>query len=120
MKRGIVALSREAEVTSRFENQGTFKAKVDEAWITSTSWKIAKYRSPEILPGGTNIHATKVKFDIKVDAIAEMKRALFETYGLMFSDQTFTIWLNGKLVEPTTFENWAYPLEGRMKNVSVT
>ncbi len=113
MKRGIVALAREAEVTSRFENEGTFKIKVDEAWITSTSWKIPKYRSSEILPGRTNIHVTKVKFDVNLDVIADVKRALSETYGLILSDQTFTIWLNGELVEPITFENWAYPLEGR-------
>jgi len=111
LKRAIVALSREAEVISRFESEGTFKIKVDDSWLTSNSWKIPKWRTTEIQPGRTIINITKVKFDIDIKTVNEVRQNLAETYGLLLSN-ILTIWLNGELVEPVKFENWAYPPQG--------
>src|SRR2546427_6503264 len=62
LKRAIVALSREAEVISRFDSGDTFKIRVDDSWINSKSWKIAKYKTSPIHPGTTVINITRAKF----------------------------------------------------------
>ncbi len=115
LKRGIVALSREAEVVSRFEHKGTFKIKVDEPWKASKSWHIPKFKTtPELQPGRTFINITKMKFDINLEAVAEVRQALGETYGLLLSNNVFTIWVDGEQIQPITFDHdWAYPPEGR-------
>ena len=115
LKRGIVALSREAEVTSRFEHKGTFKIKVDEKWKASKSWEIRKFKTtPDLQPGRTLINVTKSKFDINLEEAAKVRQALGETYGLLLNDKTFTIWVDGEQIQPITFDrDWAYPPEGR-------
>jgi len=112
LKRGIVALSRNAEVVTRFESMDTFKIKIDDLWIKGKSWKIRKYKTAPIQGGSTVINITQVKFDITVEAVSEIRQLLSETYGLLLSNY-FTIWLNGELIEPIEFNNWAYPPYGR-------
>jgi hypothetical protein len=112
LKRALVALAREAEVISRFGSGDTFKIKVDDSWINSKSWTIPKYKTTPIQPGSTVINITKVKFDLNPQVEGEIRQLLGETYGLTLSNN-FTIWLNGDIINPITFEAWAYPPEGR-------
>jgi len=108
LKRAIVALSKEAEVITRFESNGTFKIIVDDSWITSKSWKIPKYKTDPIQPGSTIINFNRIKFDLNLDILSEVKRLLSETYCYQLS-KNFTLLLNGENVEPTIFCNWAFP-----------
>ncbi len=112
LKRAIVALSIEAEVISRFESQSTFKIIVDDSWVKSKSWKIRKYKSKPISSASTIVNFKHIKCDLNLEALAEMQELLSETYSLQLSD-LFSIILNGESLQPSIFNNWAFPPEGR-------
>jgi hypothetical protein len=112
LKRAIIALSKEAEVISRFEDQATYKIAVDDSWTRSPSWQIPKYTTKPIANGSTQINFQQIKFDLNLDILSDVKRALSETYGLILS-KSFMLLLNGNEIKPTYFKNWAYPPHGR-------
>ncbi len=133
LKRAIIALSRQAEVLSRFESMDTFKIIVDDSWTSSKSWKIPKYRTDLIAPSSSQINFSKIKFDLNLEVLTEVKRLLSETYGLLLS-KDFTLWVNEDEIKPTYFDRWAYPpkrrhphtyrtfitVDGRKVNIDVT
>jgi hypothetical protein len=111
-KRAIVALSRDAEVISRFESADTFKIVVDDSWASSDSWKIPKYRTAQIEPGSTRIVFRSSKFDFNLEILREVKRLLAETYCFVLSKR-FTLRVNKQGVKPNAFKDWAFPRHGR-------
>jgi hypothetical protein len=111
-KRAIVALSAQAEVVSRFESKGTFKIVVDDSWTSSSSWKIPKYKTAPAAPGNTQILFKRMKFDLSLEIIQEIKRLLSETYCFTLS-RDFMLVVDGESIKPNIFKNWAFPPHGR-------
>jgi hypothetical protein len=132
-KRAIIALSREADVVSRFESGDTFKIVVDDSWASSDSWKVPKYRTASINPSSTRIFFRNVKFDLDLEILQEIEHLLSDTYCYLLSKR-FTIRMNKKPIKPNRFHEWAFPphrrhprkyktfitIDGRRVNVDVT
>jgi hypothetical protein len=107
-KRAIIALSREAEVVSRFESKDTFKIVVNDSWASSSSWKVPKYKTTRIDPSSTQITFNNIKFDLDLKALQEIKQEISDTYCYLLSSK-FTIHVNNLPIEPNRFSHWAFP-----------
>lgn len=108
-KRALIALSDYSETISRFPGENTFKIIVDDEWLREDTWKIPKYCTDDIDEGKTIFRLRSLKFEFDEDQINEIKKALGETYYFYVKDQNVSISVNGTTIQPSIFDQWAYP-----------
>ncbi|MDO8517170.1 MAG: ATP-binding protein [Nanoarchaeota archaeon] len=112
MKRAIVALSKKAEVTSKFESKETFKLKIDDSWRNSPIWKIPKYKTEDLSEPGTQIILNELKYPISLATIQEIKKMISETYCFLLGDKV-KLFINTEELSSVFFNKWAFPPDGR-------
>jgi hypothetical protein len=109
-KRAGVALGELVEIRTRHNKGKSIQIDLTKEWIESPSWDLDIYEVPEIAPGTTTVDITKVRQGFDKDDVDLIRQHLGETYS-WFINQGCAIELNGELIEPITFDSWAYPPE---------
>lgn len=108
-KRALIALSHYSETISRYPKENTFKIVVDDVWLENDSWEIPKYKVDNIKEGKTKFELKDLKFEFDENTINELKKILGKIYYFYISDWNVKIKVNGTIIKPNIFHEWAYP-----------
>lgn len=110
-KRAVVALSEDIKIITRYGKDKTCSLEFDENWLKSDDWELPVYEVDDIAEGTTIIELQRLRFVISEDSLKYLKEHLEATYAKFLHDNHLTIKLNLDVLQPLTFENWAYPPE---------
>lgn len=108
-KRAVVALAEEIKITTRFGKDKTYRLEFDESWLKSEDWELPVYAVDEISNSTTIIELQKLRLQLTDENLVHLKEHLQTTYAKFLVDKHLTIKLNGEILSPLTFENWAFP-----------
>ncbi len=108
-KRAVVALAQDVRMRTRFRNQETFQLDFDDQWIQDDNWELPIYQVDEIAKGTTIIQLQRLRSHLSDESIKQLADHLGATYARFVSGGSLELTLNGQLVAPQFFENWAYP-----------
>jgi hypothetical protein len=109
-KRSVVALAQNIIVRTRYHKEATFAVEYDDAWLAEDGeWHLPKYRVDNIDPSSTVVELTKLRFKIETEVVESLRDHLASTYGLFLGGQHMELRLQGELISPRLFDNWAYP-----------
>lgn len=110
-KRAVVALAKDIEIYSRFENEKTYVVKLDEEWIKDESnWKLPYFEAKrQLSPYTTLIELNRLRVHLTEEGIEELKVQLSEVYS-KFIERGAVIVVNDETLKPIDFdEQWSYP-----------
>lgn len=107
-KRAAVALGEQVEIRTRRRTGKTFQIDINKAWLATEDWYIPVYEIPNIKAGTTTVEISKMRQGFSAENIDDIRLHLGETYE-WFINEGCTIYLNGTVVDPVSFERWAYP-----------
>jgi len=116
-KRAGVALGELVEIRTRRAKESSLQIDLTKEWVEHPDWDLDIYQIPDIEPGTTTVDITKVRQGFDEDDVKAMRLHLGETYG-WFMQHGCEIILNGQVVEPVGFEDWAYPPDFSPKHVA--
>jgi Histidine kinase-, DNA gyrase B-, and HSP90-like ATPase len=108
-KRAVVALAQDVKITTRFQNEKTYHIAFDDHWLEDPSWEMPVYEVSPIREGKTIVELQKLRLQITDEGIAHLKDYLGTTYARFLKNRSVTIKLNGEMLVPRFFEDWAYP-----------
>lgn len=107
-KRAAVALGEHVEIKTRKRGSGSYQIDITNAWLSTENWDINSYVIGDIATGTTTVEISKLRQGFDQANVEEIEASLGETYQ-WFINKGCEIFLNGKLIEPKSFEHWAYP-----------
>ena len=108
-KRAVVALSQYIKITTRHGKDKTYQVEFDDNWLATEDWELPLYEVDEINENSTIIDLQKLRMHINDDALSQLKEHIEVTYARFLKNDQLFMKLNGKRLQPLTFENWAYP-----------
>jgi len=109
-KRAVVHLAQDIKISTGERKQKTYIVEFDDSWLKNQdNWELAVYETDEALPGGTVIELIKLRSTITDEKVDQLRKHLQSTYARFIFNPKVTILLDGVALEPTTYENWAYP-----------
>ena len=118
-KRAAVALGEQVEIRTRRRTGKSFQIDINKAWLATEDWHIPVYEIPNITAGTTTVEISKMRQSFSEEDIKEIRSHLGEMYE-WFINKGCAIYLNGKIVDPISFERWAYPKEYEPRHVEFT
>lgn len=107
-KRAVVALAQEVKIRTRHGTGSTYQVEFDDDWLNIEDWDLPLYEVTQIPDGHTIVDLVRLRNKISTETIDEVREHLSSTYA-RFLGTNVEISLNGSKIEPTTFENWAFP-----------
>jgi len=109
-KRAVVALAQDIKIVTRHKNEEqTYSIEYDDRWLEDESWELPIYEVDQIDPGKTVIQLQRLRFKITEEGINRLRNHLSATYAFFLKNNNFNLKVNGKELNPFTFDNWAYP-----------
>ncbi|MBO9499766.1 MAG: ATP-binding protein [Novosphingobium sp.] len=108
-KRASVALGRLVEIRTRAKTK-TYQIDLDEEWTRSEDWNLAYYEVSPIPKGKTIVQVSKLRQQFSEDDIDGLKAHCSAVYARFIKDGV-DLSLNGEILQPASFDNWAYPKE---------
>lgn len=108
-KRAVVALAQEVRITTRFPGEASLQIAFDDRWINDPSWELEVFRGDPILEGTTIVELHKLREQATDDAVEHLRDHLRTTYAKFLTDKAVSLKVNGELLKPKFFDNWAYP-----------
>jgi len=111
-KRAGIALGERVQIRSRFKNEDSFEIDISKEWLETPDWSLNYYRVPGIQPRTTEVEISHLRKFFTAGDVDAIRKHLGEIYGC-FLRRNCTIKLNGRAIIAHSFENWAYPPEGR-------
>jgi Histidine kinase-, DNA gyrase B-, and HSP90-like ATPase len=107
-KRAGIALGEHVEVRTRYRQQETLGIEITPDWLSSDSWELAAYQTPNIAPGTTKVIISQLRKSFGQSDIDEIITHLGETYE-WFLMEGCEITINDVPIKAISFENWAFP-----------
>lgn len=108
-KRAVVALAQDIKITTRFQKEKTYHIAFDDHWLEDPSWEMPVYEVDPIPEGKTIVELQRLRLQVTEDGIVHLKDHLRTTYARFLKDKGVTIRVNGEVLVPRFFEDWAYP-----------
>lgn len=109
-KRAVVALAQDVKITSRrTDSPKTFLIELNDNWLNDDAWLLPYYEVDSTDEGTTTIDLSRLRIGLDSDAVNDLKAHLGATYAMFLADRRLALQVNGGLVDPVTFEQWAYP-----------
>ena len=109
-KRAVVALAQNIKIRTRHGRQSTYLIEFDEDWLLDDGdWKLPVYEVGELAKGTTIVELQKLRVSITDQGIAHLKDHLSTTYARFLRNNNVYLRVNGEILAPRFFENWAYP-----------
>ncbi len=108
-KRAVVALAENIKIKTRHRKRTTFQIDIEEDWLESEDWEMPIYDIPNITENTTIVELNSLRVPMLDEDVLELSKHLCETYSQFISEDNFSIKLNGVLLLPIQFDNWAYP-----------
>ena len=111
-KRATIALAQEVQIRTRVPGEETYELTLNDEWIEEAdNWDVSVRKAPNINEGTTVIELIKLRTPLTAEKIDEVRQYISATYGKILIAEQLAITINGEIVLPTTFEDWAYPPE---------
>jgi hypothetical protein len=107
-KRAGIALGEQVRIRTRYRNARTLEIEITKEWLESADWNLARYEVPNISRGTTRVDISHLRKRFTQADVDEISEHLGETYD-WFLREGCRIEVNGNLVQPRSFETWAYP-----------
>jgi len=109
-KRAAVALAEEIKVTSRHGEKSTYQVEYGEDWIKDLdNWSLDLFQVDDKDPNTTTVELSRLREKLDKSEEDDLRRHLSCTYALFLQGGDVSIVLNGKALEPITFEKWSFP-----------
>ena len=109
-KRAVVALAQDIKIRTRYTKEPTHEIDLDDQWLEKEPGWVAKlYEVDEITEGTTIVDLQRLRIQITDDGVLKLKEYLSAIYARFLGGQTVTLVVNGEIVQPKFFDNWAYP-----------
>lgn len=108
-KRAVVALAQQVQIRTRFRRGKTFQIEFDDAWLEDEDWRLPLFEVTAISPNSTMVQLSRLRDHIDDEAESLLRDHLSATYAKFIADGRVKIDVNGKLIPPRFFDNWAYP-----------
>lgn len=108
-KRAVVALAEHIRVTTRRGNEDTYRLEYDDEWLTSPDWHLPYFKVANIEPNTTTIQLSRLRSRISDGDVSELKEHVSMVYAHFLKNPKTEFRLQGELIEPHFFDQWAYP-----------
>ena len=108
-KRAVVALAQDIRITTRYQDEETYRIEFDDEWLESEDWELQLYEVDGIDRSTTIIDLHRLRFSLTTDLISQLMKHVQATYAKFLVDDRFTLLICDKKMTPITFENWAFP-----------
>lgn len=108
-KRAVVALAQDIRITTRHNEERTYRVEFDENWLKADDWSLPVYEVDEIVQGTTIIELQRLRFRITNEAINHLKEHIQATYARFLRNSQVTIKIDADRLDSLNFEDWAYP-----------
>lgn len=112
-KRAVVALSQLVHISSRFENEKTYRLEYSDEWLNDPDWHLPYYLIPNIDANTTKIDLSNLRFQIRDSDVEALRDHLGSTYAKILKTGGIEINLNTSPVQEVMYENWAFPGEAK-------
>jgi Histidine kinase-, DNA gyrase B-, and HSP90-like ATPase len=111
-KRAVVAIAQHIQISTRYENEKTYRVQYDDEWINDAgNWSMPYYEIADINANTTKIELLKLRFKIEEEHVIDLKAHLSATHANFIIDDNIQILVNGEKIEGTLFSQWAFPNE---------
>lgn len=77
--------------------------------MNDDDWELPVYEVDSIPEGKTVVELQKLRSPVTDEGISQLKEHLRATYAKFLTNKSVTLQLNGEVLTPLFFENWAYP-----------
>ncbi len=109
-KRAVVALAQDIKIRTRFAREPTHEIDFDDAWLEKDpKWLLKLYEVDEIVEGTTIVDLQRLRIQITDEGVLKLKEYLSAIYARFLSSERVTLIVNGEIIQPKFFDNWAYP-----------
>lgn len=107
-KRASIALGEQVQIRTRFRKERSFEIDISRDWLESPDWSLNYYAIPNIPPRTTRVEISHLRKPFGSHDIYDICAHLGETYE-WFLHAGCVINVNGEVIQPRSFECWAYP-----------
>ena len=107
-KRASVAIGEHVEIRTRHKSNTSYQLDVTKDWLESPDWNLPVYQIPSITPNTTRVEISRLRRPFSDDDIEDLQVNLAETYS-WFIDKGCIIEVNGNVLQPSTFNAFAFP-----------
>lgn len=108
-KRAVVALAQDIKIKTRRGKEKTHQIEFDDGWLEDESWDLPVYEVDDITEGTTVVELQKLRVQLSVDLVAQLKNHLSTTYAKFLANSDVVIKVNNERLTAQFFEDWAYP-----------
>lgn len=108
-KRAVVALAENVIIKTRHGNGPSFEIDITNDWLASSQWEIPHYQIPSIDEGTTSIDLSALRIRLRDEDVSNLIEHLGQVYSWFLLIDGCKIFVNGLLIKPIEFENWAFP-----------
>ena len=108
-KRTVFALAQAIKIKTRRKKEPAYQVDIDEIWLDDDDWELPVHEIDNIKEGTTIIEFQKLRIHITEDLITHLEHHLAATYAKFLTNNMVAIYVNGEVLTPHFFENWAYP-----------
>jgi len=113
-KRSVVHLSKLTRISSRFDDEPTYRVEVNDEWIESEdNWLLPLYEVGNINERSTKIELITLRTPLEENDITRLRSHLEATYAIFIQDPQINIFLNENILSHVLFQNWCFPPESR-------
>lgn len=109
-KRAGIALGERVEIRTRHGNARSLLVELTNEWIGSSDWHLDIFEIPDIESSSTTVDISMLRQTFDKNDVKEIAEHIAETYA-WFMKGGCEIRLNKDLIQPITFDQWAYPHE---------
>lgn len=108
-KRAVVALASNISITTRHKSGKSFRIEYDDGWIGDPDWHLDYFEVDSIAEGETIIELSKPRIITDEKTVESLRSHLSATYAKFISAKKVSIFLDGRALVPTLFEDWSFP-----------
>lgn len=108
-KRAVVALAQDIRIRTRHLGPTTYQVDFDDSWLASETWELPLYEVDSIPDGRTVVELQKLRVQLTDELTLKLKEHLSATYARFLDGANVSIVVDGEVLQPRFFENWAYP-----------
>ncbi len=108
-KRAAVVLAQDVKFTTRRKSGSTFRVEYDDDWLKDNSWTLPYYEVDAITPASTKVELNRLRLRLEMKHIEELRRHISEVYAEFLGTADVEVLVNGVVLSPIRFDDWAFP-----------
>lgn len=107
-KRAGIALGAQVVIKTRYKREPSYQIDITDQWLENPNWDMPIYQIGDLTPATTEIEISHIRDPFSSEDVESIRARLGEIYS-WFIEAGCEIRLNGTLVEPIKFDDWAFP-----------